>query len=566
MKLVECVPNFSEGRDRKVLDAISEAIGSVEGVRLLDVDPGEATNRTVFTFVGPIDAVEEAAFLAIGRAAALIDMRAHRGAHPRMGATDVCPFVPLGATTMEDCVELSKRVGRRVGEQLGIPVYLYEEAASRPGRRSLADVRKGEYEGLESRMKDPEWEPDFGPSVFNARAGATAVGAREFLIAYNVNLNTRDRRLANRIAQNIRETGRPRRGDDGRIVKDAEGRTVIEPGPSRLDAVRATGWYIEEYGQAQVSINLTNFRVTPPHVVFDTVVAEAAAAGLRVTGSEVVGLIPLEAMKAAGRHYLSRQGKSPAAHEAELVRTAAVSLGLSDIGSFDPSRKIIEYRVAATRPLMRMSVSAFADEVSAGTPVPGGGSVSALLASLSASLSAMVSGISFERKGFESRRDELGSLGARAQEIKARMADAVDDDSAAFDRLLEANRMPRGSDAERTARDEAIQKATRAAIDVPLRVMKDALEALEIAGEVAARGAETALSDAGVAALAAAAAVEGAGYNVRINLAGLTDRAAAKRLAAEADALSARSAELARSVGQRVRAALDAAAQSSPAK
>ncbi len=516
MKLVECVPNFSEGRDRKVLDAIAETISSVEGVRLLDVDPGRATHRTVFTFVGTVEAVEEAAFLGIRKAASLIDMRSHKGAHPRMGATDVCPFVPLGGTTMQECVELAKRVGRRVGDTLGIPVFLYEEAASRPDRRSLADVRKGEYEGLAARLDGPGWKPDFGPSEFNARAGATAIGAREFLIAYNVNLNTRDRRLANRIAQNIRETGRPKRGADGKILRDGDGRAITEPGPSRLDAVRATGWYIEEYGQAQVSINLTNFRITPPHAVFDAVAAEAAQMGLRVTGSEVVGLIPLEAMRLAGRHYLSRQGKSPAVHDTELIRTAVVSLGLSDIGTFEPSEKIIEFRVSDPRPLMGMSVSGFADVVSAGTPVPGGGSVSALLASLSAALSAMVAGITYERKGAEPHREILASLGTRAQRIKASMADAVDEDSGAFDRLLAANRMPRRTEEERNARDRAIREATLGAIAVPLRVMKDALEALEIAGEVAGRGAPSAVSDAGVAALAAAAAVEGAGMNVRI--------------------------------------------------
>jgi len=324
MKLVECVPNVSEGRDRAILDAIAAAITSVAQVRLLDMDPGAATNRTVFTFVGPADAAASAAFLAIRKAAELIDMRGHKGAHPRMGATDVCPFVPLGDTTMAECVELARALGVRVGDELGIPVFYYEEAATRPQRRSLAEIRRGEYEGLASKLREPEWSPDCGPAHVNERSGAIAIGAREFLIAYNVNLNTRDRRLANTIAQNIRETGRPRRGPDGKILKDAEGRTLTENGPSMLPHTRATGWYIEEYGQAQVSINLTNFKVTPPHRVFDAVAAEAAALGLRVTGSEVVGLVPLAALTMAGRHYLGRQGKSAAASEAELVRTAIV--------------------------------------------------------------------------------------------------------------------------------------------------------------------------------------------------------------------------------------------------
>src|SRR5688572_9304318 len=431
MKLVECVPNVSEGRDRKVLDDLSQVLLSVEGIQLLDVDPGAATHRTVFTFTGPPAAVEEAAFAFIREAARRVDMRAHRGEHPRMGATDVCPFVPLGDTTMEECVAMAQRVGRRVGEELGIPVYLYEEAASTPLRRSLAEIRRGEYEGLLEKLRDPAWAPDFGPAVFNERSGATVIGARSFLIAYNVSLNTRDKRLATVIAQNIRETGRPRRGADGKPVKDAQGMAVMEPGPSRLDAVRATGWYIPEYGRAQVSINLTDYRITPPHVAFEAVEKEAAALGLRVTGSEVVGLIPLEAMRLAGRHYLARQGKSPAAPEPELVRMAVMSLGLDDVAPFDPSQKIIEYRVAGPAPLAALSVRGFSEAVASSEPAPGGGSVAALAGSLAAALAAMVSTLTYEKKGMEDLRDTMQRLGEEAQSIRARLLIAVDEDTRA---------------------------------------------------------------------------------------------------------------------------------------
>jgi len=552
MNLVECVPNFSEGRDRKVIDAIAAAIASVDAVRLLDVDPGAATNRTVFTFVGPIEAVEQAAFLAMERAAALIDMRTHRGAHPRMGATDVCPFVPLGGTTMRDCVELAHRVGRRVGDELQIPVYLYEQAAARPERKSLSDIRKGEYEALAEKLKDPAWTPDFGPPRMNAKAGATAIGAREFLIAYNVTLNTRDKRLANVIAQNIRETGRPKRGSDGKVVKDASGRATTEPGTSMLPCARATGWYIAEYGRAQVSVNLTDYKVTPPHRAFEAVETEAARLGLRVTGSEIVGLVPLEAVRMAGRHALSRQGKSPSAPEPELVHMARVSLGLDDVAPFEPRRKIVEYSVAAPRPLGGMTVEAFVDEVSSSSPAPGGGSVAALLGSLSAALSGMVANLTYEKEP----GDTLASLGDEAHVVKSRLVDAVDADTAAFQRLVEAGRMPRGTEAERLARDSAVQQATRLAIEVPLSVMKESLRALALADEMSTKGTPAALSDAGVAALAASAAVEGAFYNVRINLPGLTDPGEATRLREESRTLLGKATALRESVTRKVRESL----------
>jgi len=557
MKLVECVPNFSEGRDRKILDAIGAAITSVSGIRLLDVDPGAATNRTVVTFVGPIGAVEEAAFLAIRKAAELIDMRRHKGTHARMGATDVCPFVPLGETTMQECVDLARKVGRRVGEDLGIPIYLYERAATSDARRSLADIRKGEYEALPEKLAAPEWKPDFGPARFNERSGATVVGAREFLIAYNVNLNTRDRKRAHRIAQNIRETGRPKRGPDGKILRDEQGAILTEPGPSRLDAVRATGWYIEEYGRAQVSINLTNFRVTSLHQVFEAVEKEAAGQGLRVTGSEIVGLVPLEAMRMAGRHFLDRQGASPAQAEPELIRTAVVSLGLAELAPFDPDQKIIERTVAPPRALASLSVDGFVDEVSSTSPAPGGGSVSALAGSLAAGLTAMVAVLSHEKKGMEALRDDFARLGLEAHAIKQRLVLAIDEDTKAFDAVMEATRMRRRTDEEKQARQEALQAATLQAIAVPLSVMRDSLRALELAAEIADKGTPAALSDAGVAALAAAAAVEGAWYNVAINLAGVADTARAASLRKEASDLLERAEKLALATRGAVRKRLD---------
>ncbi|HKY33941.1 MAG TPA: glutamate formimidoyltransferase [Candidatus Polarisedimenticolia bacterium] len=539
MKLVECVPNVSEGRDRTVLDALAAAISSVDGVELLDVDPGATTHRTVFTFVGGIDAAERAAFALIEKAASLIDMRAHRGEHPRMGATDVCPFVPLGDTTMEECAELARRLGRRVGEELRIPVFLYEAAASSPARRSLADIRKGEFEGLAAKLRDPAWEPDFGPPEPHPRAGATVIGAREFLIAYNVSLNTRDRKLATLIAQNIREAGRPRRGPDGKVLRDSAGAALTEPGPSRMEAVRATGWYIEEYGRAQVSINLTDYKISPPHAVFDAVEKEAAALGLRVTGSEVVGLIPLEAVRMAGRHYLRRQGRTAGLPEEELVAAARLSLGLDDVSPFDPGRKIIEYRVQPRGRLASLPVSGFVDLVSSPAPAPGGGSVAALAGALGAGLAAMVAALTHERKGMEDRRAEMERLGSESQAIKSRLSLAVDDDTRAFEGMMSAGRLPRATEAQRAERERAVQEATRRAIEVPLAVMRDGVRALEIASALASRGMPSARSDAGVAVLAAAAAVEGAWYNVLINLGGLADGGAARTLRAEGDRLLA---------------------------
>ena len=522
MKLIECVPNFSEGRDRAVIDAIAASISNTPGAVLLDVDPGAATNRTVVTFVGEPDAVEEAAFRAIKTAAGLIDMARHRGEHARMGATDVCPFIPVQGATMDDCVAIAKRLGKRVGDDLGIPVFLYE-AASRPERRSLADIRKGEYEALAEKLKDAAFAPDFGPARFHAKSGATVIGAREFLIAYNVNLNTRDKKLANTIAQAIREAGRSKRNPNGTT-------TTI---PGRFKECRAVGWYIEEFGRAQVSINLTNYKVTPPHDVFDGICEEAGKLGLRVTGSELVGLIPREALLAAGDHYLRKQGKTSGVPEKERVHTAVLSLGLADLGPFDPKLKVIEYRYAGEPTgLVAMTLRAFADELSSSSPAPGGGSVAALCGALSASLSSMVAALTWSKKGMESARPAMEAAGSDAQSLKDWFLDAVDRDTAAFNAVLAAARMPKRSPEDVAVRDRTLEAASQGAAKVPLDVLEATIRALELALRVAKDGNPNSVSDAGVAGACALAAAEGAALNMRINAPSLTDRAVADDLLA----------------------------------
>jgi glutamate formiminotransferase/formiminotetrahydrofolate cyclodeaminase len=537
MKLVECVPNFSEGRDRGVIDSITGVIEQVEGVTLLDVDPGAATNRTVVTFVGSPEGVAEAAFLAIAQAARVIDMQKHSGAHARMGATDVCPFVPVSGVTMDDCVEIARHVGERVGKELEIPIYLYENACTRKERRSLATIRRGEYEGLREKLADPEWRPDFGPATFSARSGATVIGAREFLIAYNVNLNTRDRRLAQDIALDIREAGRAKRDEQGKIVRGPDGKSVKVPG--KFKEVRGVGWYIEEYGCAQVSMNLTNYKVSPVHAVFDEICEQATRRGLRVTGSELVGLIPLEAVLSAGRHYLERQGRTTGVPESEIIHTAIKSLGLEDLTPFDPGKKIIEYRVAGAGAdaLVGRTVSRFLEELSTDSPAPGGGSAAALCGSLSAALSSMVAALTHAKKGMEERREEMGDSGVRAQELVAFFRRAIDEDTDAFNAIVAARRLPKKTDEDREARDRAMLEATRNAIRVPLEVLRRSGEALELAEIVSTRGLPASLSDAGVAGLAAAAAAEGAYYNVLINLDGFPQEDYARRTRAEAGEL-----------------------------
>ena len=538
MKLVECVPNFSEGRDKNKIQAIAREIETTRGVKLLDVDPGESTNRTVVTMIGAPADVAEAAFKAIRKAAEVIDMRVQKGAHSRIGATDVCPFVPVSGVSMEECVELARALGRRVAAELGIPVYFYEEAATRDERRNLAAIRAGEYEGLAEKLKDPAWAPDCGEAVFNPGAGATVIGAREFLIAYNINLNTRDRKLAGEIALAIRESGRAKRDAEGNIVRDASGATVKLPG--RFPHVKAVGWYIEDYGIAQISINFTNYKITPVHVVFDEVRIQAAALGLRVTGSELVGLIPKDALLGSGRYYLEKQGKSPGVPEAELIRTAAISLGLGDVVPFDPKKKIIEYQFDAEKaPLAAMSLRAFADELSMDSPAPGGGSVSALCGALSASLSAMVANLTVGKKGYEKGYDALKDVALRGQALKDDLLRAVDLDTAAFNRVMEASRLPKSSPEQQADRDAAVEDATKEATLVPYGVLEKCVELLRLAGLAAELGNRNSVSDAGVAALAARAAADGAFYNVRINLPGLKDEAFKKRIRESAGELRA---------------------------
>jgi glutamate formiminotransferase/formiminotetrahydrofolate cyclodeaminase len=511
MKLIECVPNFSEGRDRAVIDAIAARIEAVSGVALLDVDRGEATNRTVVTFVGGPAAVEEAAFAAIAAAGELIDMTTHTGEHPRMGATDVCPFVPMEGATMEDCVEIARRLGARVGTELGIPVYLYEHAAH-GDRRSLAHVRSGEYEGLAARDDGP----DFGPTN-NARSGATAIGAREFLIAYNVNLNTSDRRLAHQVASAVRTLGTAQRDEAGKIVKDEDGKTVFTPG--RFQEVKGLGWYIEEYDRAQVSLNLTDHHASPVHEVFDACREEAAKRGMRVTGSELVGLVPLDAMLLAGDHYLAAQGATTGIPEADRIRAAMRSLGLDELGPFEPAAKIVEYRYRGSPEGLRTKTLVdFADQVSTSSPAPGGGSVAALAGALSASLSAMIAAVTFGTSGMEDARPAMESTGVQAQAVKDWFLEAVDRDADAFNEVMSANRMPRKTDEDMAARDAAMAAANRGATLVPLEVLEHCADALELALVVAEGGNPNTVSDAGVAGTCAVAAAEGASLNIRINL------------------------------------------------
>lgn len=519
MRLVECVPNFSEGRNEKVINTIADAIKGVDGVSLLDVDPGWSTNRTVVTFVGGPNEVVEAAFQAIKASSSLIDMRRHHGEHPRMGATDVCPFVPVKGISMEECAALAEKLGQRVGEELGIPVYLYARAARIPARESLADIRKGEYEALPAKMQDPAFKPDFGPNQFNAVSGATVIGARPFLIAYNVNLNTRSKKLANEIALNIREQGRNKKNEKGEIERDKDGNPVKLPG--LLKACRAVGWYVDEYERAQVSINLVDHEQTSLHHAFDAVCLEAEKLGIRVTGSEIVGLVPLEPMLAAGRHYLAKQGRSIAVPEKELLNIAIQSLGLSDLQPFDAKQKIVEFRVESKGKLLRdMKVTDFLDELSSESAAPGGGSVAALCASLSASLTSMVANLTFEKKGFENLKEQMDAIGEQAQKLKDKSMLAIDEDMQVFNMIIDARRLPKGSDEEKSARNQALFEANKQATLVPLRVLQSVKEALHLAECVIDKGNPNSLSDSGVAALSGLTAAEGAYYNVLINLSG----------------------------------------------
>lgn len=531
--LLECVPNFSEGRDPAVIRQITDEIAAVEGVKLLNVDPGKATNRTVVTFVGAPAAVVEAAFRAIRRAGELIDMAKHRGEHPRMGATDVCPLIPISGVTMAEAAEWARRLGERVGRELALPVYLYEEAQPDPARRSLAAIRAGEYEGFFRKIQQPEWRPDFGPAEFDAKRGATVIGARDFLIAYNVNLNTTSTRRANAVAFDVREAGRPKKDEQGRPVTDAEGRPVSVPGT--LKAVKGIGWFIEEYGIAQVSMNLTNLRVTPLHVAFDEVCRAAEARGLRVTGSELVGLVPLQALLDAGRHFLRKQRRSTGVTEAELVRIAVRTLGLSELSPFKPEERVIEYLLRDPRParLAGLSLRAYADETASESPAPGGGSAAAYVGALGAALGAMVANLSAHKVGWDERWEEFSGWAEQGQRLKEELLGLVDADTAAFNAIMAAFALPKGTATEKAARTAAVQAATRRAIEVPFRVMQVAAEALPLAVAMAEKGNPNSVSDAAVGALCARAAVQGAFLNVRINVKGFADREFAERVVRE---------------------------------
>ena len=528
-RLIECVPNFSEGRDRTVIDAIAGRIETVDGVRLLAVDAGQATNRTVVTFVGSPEDVIEAAVRAVATATELIDMTRHRGEHPRFGATDVCPLVPVSGVTMEETIEYAHELARRLADEVGLSIFCYENAALVPARRNLADVRAGEYEGLESRLQDPNWQPDFGPATFNRRSGATAVGARGFLVAYNINLNTTSTRRANAIAFDVRERGRVKRTGHpltGEIELDENGEEVWIPGS--LKEVKAIGWFIEEYGIAQISMNLTDIGITPVHVAFDEVVRRAAARGVRVTGSELVGLIPRDAMLEAGRHYLRRQQRSTGVADAELIKIAIKSLGLDELGPFDPHEKIIEYAIAAgVDRLAEMSIRRFVEETASESVAPGGGSVAANLGALGAALGTMVANISAHKRGWDDRWEEFSTWAEQGKACHDELVTLIDADTDAFREIMAALGLPQNTDAAQAARDEAIEAATRRAIEVPLRVMEIALASMDVIAAMAEIGIAASASDAGVGALCARSAVMGAYLNVRINAAGLADRTAA---------------------------------------
>lgn len=526
-KLVECVPNISEGRDPAIIDAVTAVIADVAGVHLLDVDPGAETNRTVITFIGSPAGVTEAAFRVVKRASELIDMSKHSGAHPRHGATDVCPFVPVRGVTMAECVEIARNVGRRIGEELDIPVYLYEDAASTDFRRNLANVRKGEYEALSTKLGQDKWKPDFGPNAWNehtARSGATNVSARGFLVAYNVNINSMSKSIAQNIALDIKEAGRAQRNDKGALVKDAKGKNILVPGPYRLEACKAVGWVIPEYERAQVSMNLVNTATTKPHEAFDACCKSAIDRGVRVTGSELVGLIPEGDMIAAGKHYLRQAGQSAGIPRKAIIETAIQSMGLRELTPFDPAEKIIEYQAGLTDgPLVSMTNREFADELSSDSPAPGGGSVAALCAAQAAGLVAMVANLTVGKKKYADVQDRVKEIAEVGQDLKDFFLAAIDDDTNSFNAVMDASRLPKSTPEQAKARDLAVAEATREATRVPLSVLEKVPTLLELAGEVGRIGNANSLSDAGVAVLSGLAGAEGAYYNVLINLDSLSE-------------------------------------------
>tara|TARA_B100000683_G_C12483810_1_gene552333 strand:+ start:352 stop:2043 length:1692 start_codon:yes stop_codon:yes gene_type:complete len=529
-RLIECVPNISEGRRPEVIDAVASVVETVEGCRLLDVDPGKSTNRTVITFVGPPEAIGEAAFRVIQKASELIDMSKHSGEHPRMGATDVCPFVPVAGVTMDDCIEVARALGKRVGEELGIPGYFYESAAQRPERKNLAVCRQGEYEGL-AKLSTEDGAPDFGPSDFNAKAkqtGATAIGARDFLIAYNINLNSTSSRRANAIAFDIREAGRIKREGgviSGKVLKDENGEPLRQPGT--LKAVKGIGWYIEEYGIAQLSLNLTDINVTPTHIAFDEACEKAILRGIRVTGSELVGLVPLKVMTDAADYFLRKQKRSTGISETEKIKIAVKSLGLDDLAPFKPEERIIEYliREQGQFPLLEKNLREFAEETASESPAPGGGSISAYAGSLGAALSTMVANLSANKRGWDDRWEEFSNWADKGQNLQSQLLSLVDADTAAFNGIMEAYGMPKSSDDQKAARSKAIQDATKHAIEIPMQVAEIAFEAMEVAEAMAQIGNPNSITDAGVGAMCLRTAVIGAVLNARVNANDLEDKA-----------------------------------------
>ncbi|MBV6442920.1 MAG: hypothetical protein EPGJADBJ_04647 [Saprospiraceae bacterium] len=538
-QLIECVPNFSEGRDMTAIKQITDVIETVEGVKLLDVDPGKATNRTVVTFVGEPERVVEAAFLAIQKACEVIDMSKHSGEHPRMGATDVCPLIPIANISMEETADWARRLGERVGRELNLPVYLYEAAATQPERKNLATIRAGEYEGLPEKLANPDWKPDFGPATFNAKSGATVIGARDFLIAYNVNLNTTSVRRANSVAFDVREKGRTLNDPaTGKPLKDAIGEPLRQPGI--LKGVKAIGWYIEEYGIAQISMNITDINATPLHLAFEECCKSADRRGMRVTGSELVGLVPLNVVLEAGKYFLKKQRRSAGVSESELIKIAVKSMGLDELTPFDPQRKIIEYNLEAGNPanaqkLIRKDLVAFAAETAAESPAPGGGSVSAYVGALGVSLATMVANLSSHKRGWDERWEEFSDAAERGQRLKDALIRAVDEDTEAFNSIMAAFGLPKGTPEEKAARAAAIQAATRRAIEVPFRVAQLSLESFSVIREMVEKGNPNSVTDAGTGALCARAAVHGACLNVKVNATGLDDKAYAAQVVAESE-------------------------------
>lgn len=540
-RLVECVPNISEGRRNEVIEAVSAVVNQVEGVKLLDVDPGKSTNRTVITFVGPPETIGEAAFQLIKKAAELIDMRQHRGEHPRMGATDVCPFVPVSGVSMEECVDIARALAKRVGDELGIPGYLYEAAALIEERQNLATCRKGQYEGL-AKLETPLGKPDFGPASWNEqtqRSGATAIGARDFLIAYNINLNTTSSRRANAIAFDIRESGRVKRegGPGSPILKDANGEPLRQAGS--LKAVKGIGWYIEEYGIAQLSLNLTNIKTTPVHIAFDEACARAHDRGIRVTGSELVGLLPLRVLTEAADYFLKKQERSLGISDAEKVKIAVKSLGLDDLAPFDPSKRVIEYVIADANnsPLLDMTLLAFAEETASESPAPGGGSVAAYASTMGVALATMVANLSAHKRGWDERWAAFSKVAERGVQLQVQLAALVDADTAAFNQIMEAYGLPKATEDQKKVRHQAIQDATRHAIEIPMQVARLSMQAMEVASEMASIGNPNSITDAGVGAMAIRTGVKGAILNARVNLADLEDVDFAKRVRIECQEL-----------------------------